>query len=112
MMKDRISHRPSSRAARTKRSERRNKPMETSQCTQLPTTARDVAAHGLPSGRLRLLIIGDGSVATYPLPDSGDVSFGRAETNDVQIEDASISRRHAVLHVGVQVTLEDLGSTN
>ncbi|MEW5852804.1 MAG: sigma 54-interacting transcriptional regulator [Myxococcota bacterium] len=61
---------------------------------------------------LRLLVIGDGVVATHPLPREGDVVIGRAQDVDVQVDDASISRRHAVLHLGGSIRLEDLGSAN
>jgi two-component system, NtrC family, response regulator AtoC len=63
--------------------------------------------------RYVLLVIGEGTVATHPLPDSGRVSIGRAPTNDVMIDDPSISRKHAVLHLGPSgVRIEDLGSAN
>ncbi len=59
-------------------------------------------------------MIGEGTaVATHPLPDSGRVSIGRAPGNDIIIDDPSISRRHAILHLaGGAVRIEDLGSAN
>jgi two-component system, NtrC family, response regulator AtoC len=64
-------------------------------------------------GRFRLLIVADTEVlATHMLPDSGSVTIGRDPDNTIQIEHDSISRRHAVLHVGRVITIEDLGSSN
>ena len=40
------------------------------------------------SQRLCLLIIGDGFVATYPLPDSGDLIIGRSDEADIAISSA------------------------
>ncbi|KYF53572.1 Fis family transcriptional regulator, partial [Sorangium cellulosum] len=53
----------------------------------------------------------DGVVA-HPLPESGSVSIGRASDNDICINHRSVSRRHAILHVGPQLRIEDLGGTN
>jgi hypothetical protein len=61
---------------------------------------------------LTLRVVGDGVFATYPLPASGEVVLGRSEKADVVIEDPSISRRHAILHIGPTLTVEDLGSAN
>jgi len=63
--------------------------------------------------RYVLLVIGEGTVATHPLPDEGRVTIGRAPGNDVIVDDPSISRRHAILHLGPSgVRIEDLGSAN
>ena len=59
-----------------------------------------------------LLVIGDQTKATYPLPDVGTVSIGRAQGNDVTVDDPAISRRHAILHLGPTIRVEDLGSAN
>src|SRR6266404_7831678 len=69
---------------------------------------------GEPSGpgRLRLLVLKGGVTATHALPDQGCVAIGRGEGVDIQIDDPSISRQHARLHLGVPLRLEDLGSAN
>jgi len=59
-----------------------------------------------------LLVMGDQIVNTHALPESGRVTIGRAIQNDVSIDDPSISRRHAVLHIGSTIRIEDLGSAN
>lgn len=48
----------------------------------------------------------------YPLPLVGKVRLGRADDNEVRIEEASVSRHHAVLHLEPAPWLEDLGGSN
>jgi transcriptional regulator with PAS, ATPase and Fis domain len=60
----------------------------------------------------RILVFWDGGSASRQLPARGSVSFGRSTECDVSIEHASVSRRHAVLHVGADLRIEDLGSSN
>src|SRR5206468_12156800 len=43
---------------------------------------------------------------------SGDVVIGRGANVDIRIDDPSISRRHAILHVGSPCRIEDVGSVN
>ena len=63
--------------------------------------------------RYRLLVLGDNVIAAiHVLPESGSVAIGRATDNAIQIDDESISRRHAVLRVGATITIEDLQSSN
>ncbi|AUX35994.1 uncharacterized protein SOCE836_081980 [Sorangium cellulosum] len=61
---------------------------------------------------LRLAIVAGSTIAFAPLPPRGCVVLGRDEGCDVRIEDRSVSRRHAVLHVGPPLRIEDLGSAN
>jgi two-component system response regulator AtoC len=62
--------------------------------------------------RLCLVVVGESTFCTQPLPESGHVTIGRAETNDVRIDDPSVSREHAILHVEDGLWIEDLGSAN
>jgi two-component system response regulator AtoC len=65
------------------------------------------------SGRFRLLVVDDTEIlGTHPLPESGSVTIGRGSDNNVQIDHDSISRRHAVLHIGRVITIEDTNSSN
>jgi two-component system, NtrC family, response regulator AtoC len=64
------------------------------------------------AARLELAVFAGDTVAAHPLPKSGQVTLGRATDNDIPIEDASVSRRHAVLHIGPPLEIEDLGSAN
>ena len=61
-----------------------------------------------------LLVLGskEGSCASFPLPDQGTVTIGRSRDTEVRIDDTSISRRHALLHIGADIEVEDLGSAN
>ena len=63
-------------------------------------------------GQLQLVVFGNGTFATHPLPDGGVLTIGRGTNCDVAIDDESISRRHAILKVGKPLTIEDLGSAN
>jgi transcriptional regulator with GAF, ATPase, and Fis domain len=76
------------------------------------STALEFATTDGERRSLCLLVIGDGFVSTFPLPASGDLVIGRADSADVAIEVPSISRRHALLHVGSTIAIEDLGSVN
>jgi transcriptional regulator with GAF, ATPase, and Fis domain len=62
--------------------------------------------------RYVLLVVADGKFATHPLPDHGKVVIGRSQSSDVRIDDPSISRHHAALHIGDEIRVEDLGSAN
>ncbi|WP_437683440.1 sigma 54-interacting transcriptional regulator [Sorangium sp. So ce131] len=74
---------------------------------------------GFPGGQargsgaaLQLAIVAGSTIAFAPLPPRGAVVLGRDEGCDVRIDDRSVSRRHAVLHVGPTLRIEDLGSAN
>ena len=69
--------------------------------------------------RLELVIVGRNAFVRHPLPSHGILEIGRGGGVDVRVDDASISRRHARLHVtGVggldtmRLRIEDLGSSN
>ncbi|MDI1484055.1 sigma 54-interacting transcriptional regulator [Polyangium sp. y55x31] len=59
-----------------------------------------------------LLIHAGEGIQPHPLPASGRLVLGRAPDVDIRIEDASVSRRHAILHLGRVIRIEDLGSAN
>lgn len=65
----------------------------------------------LPS-QLQVMVIGNGTFATHTIHDVAKVTIGRSSACDVAVNDESISRRHAILHVGETVTIEDVGSAN
>ncbi|HEV7555465.1 MAG TPA: sigma 54-interacting transcriptional regulator, partial [Kofleriaceae bacterium] len=64
------------------------------------------------STQLLLLVVGDGVYATETLPNTGTVVIGRAADSDVCVDDSSISRSHAILHLDPPLRIEDLGSAN
>ena len=51
-------------------------------------------------------------VYTVALPDSGDVTVGRGDECDVRLNDAKVSRLHAIIRVGQPFRFMDQGSTN
>ena len=58
-------------------------------------------------------MIGSGdNVTTHLLPAEGTLTLGRAPDASILIEDSSVSRLHARLHVGAVIRVEDLGSAN
>ena len=63
---------------------------------------------------LCLLVVGGpgGAIVKHPLPPSGTVVIGRSTDADVVIRETWISRRHAALHLGATLELEDLGGSN
>src|SRR5258708_2827199 len=62
--------------------------------------------------RLYLLVFGEGPPATHPLPSMGKVTIGRGSDCNIQIDIPSVSRSHAILHIGPQLRFEDLSSAN
>jgi two-component system, NtrC family, response regulator AtoC len=58
-------------------------------------------------------MVGSGqNVTTHMLPEEGTLTLGRAPDATIRVEDASVSRLHARLHVGAVIRVEDLGSAN
>src|SRR5262245_17222005 len=65
------------------------------------------------AGGLQLhVLLRTAPAAIHPLPPQGALLIGRSSSAAVCVEDTSVSRRHAVLHVGAQLSIEDLGSAN
>jgi DNA-binding NtrC family response regulator len=71
---------------------------------------REMVSDG--GARLQLAVFSGEDASVYPLPSTGKVTLGRAEDNDVRIDNRSVSRKHAVLHVGPPLCVEDLGGSN
>jgi transcriptional regulator with AAA-type ATPase domain len=61
---------------------------------------------------LSLLVTTDERLVRVLVPARRRIVLGRAEGCDVRIDDGSVSRRHAVLHLATRVAIEDLGSAN
>jgi two-component system response regulator AtoC len=62
--------------------------------------------------QLQMVVIGNGILASHPLPTASAYTIGRSTQCEIPVDDASISRRHALLHIGDTVMIEDLGSVN
>jgi hypothetical protein len=60
----------------------------------------------------RLLVSIGAEVESHALPKLGPVTLGRTDDNSISIPSEAISRRHAVLTMGPQFFLTDLGSRN
>jgi two-component system, NtrC family, response regulator AtoC len=63
-------------------------------------------------GALCLVITAVGIFRTHPLPDEGDVTIGRGSANGIRVDHRSVSRQHAILHIGKTLEIEDLDSAN
>ncbi len=62
--------------------------------------------------RLELLISAADGVRLVPLLKGTSPVIGRTGDADIVVSDPSISRRHARLHIGSKIEIEDLGSLN
>src|SRR5262245_56996304 len=74
-------------------------------------TAGPQDAELAPKG-LNLRAVGESFAAWHALPRSGLVLLGRSAEADISLDHPSVSRRHARIHVGPPLTIEDLGSAN
>jgi DNA-binding NtrC family response regulator len=61
---------------------------------------------------IALLVRCAAGVAVCPVRDASGVTLGRSPECDVLIDDGSVSRRHALLRLAPEPTIEDLGSRN
>ncbi len=61
---------------------------------------------------LALRVVGENLVDLFALPKAGDIVIGRGVEADIRIDDASISRKHAMLSIGTKMRIKDLGSAN
>ena len=61
---------------------------------------------------LKLVVVSQAAFAGYALPAQGAIVLGRSESCDLRIDDPSITRKHARLHLGDGIAVEDLGSVN
>jgi len=62
--------------------------------------------------RYELVIAIGEELRVVDLGARGEVVLGRDPGNDVQLDHPSVSRRHARLQIGAQLTAQDLGSAN
>lgn len=69
-------------------------------------------AKGDASSAPRLSAFWDGGSLSRVLPATGTLTIGRSSTCDVRIDHTSVSRKHAVLHLGAINKIEDTGSAN
>lgn len=77
------------------------------------TSARDDTTHStptLPARGLQLRVVTTQGTHLLPLPGRGAVEIGRSEDADVRIDDRSVSRRHATLHLGERIGSKTTGA--
>ena len=72
----------------------------------------DVRSDAERENQPRISAFWDGGSLTRPLPASGTLTIGRSTSCDVRIDHSSVSRKHAVLHLGAITKVEDAGSQN
>jgi DNA-binding NtrC family response regulator len=71
-----------------------------------------VAEQSAAAAGLRLYATGAHAATSHALPASGALTIGRGTDCDIAIDDTSVSRLHAVLHLGPVIEIEDRGSHN
>jgi two-component system response regulator AtoC len=71
----------------------------------------DLAVGDAEAG-FHLLVMSRDVFATHPLPATGTLTIGRSASADIQLQDPLTSRKHARLHLGETIVVEDLGSAN
>ncbi len=67
---------------------------------------------GATSAPLKLTVLSDAGPRRFVIPAGTTVLIGRTDASEIDLQDASVSRRHALLHAGSTPLLEDLGSYN
>jgi DNA-binding NtrC family response regulator len=66
----------------------------------------------VPADTYQLAVFSGADLRTFDLPAAGEVTIGRGEASTVRIEDPSVSRQHAVLHLGERLEIEDVSGGN
>jgi DNA-binding NtrC family response regulator len=66
----------------------------------------------MPEGPLELVVIDGPRREALPLGERASVVIGRGKECDIVLNDPSISRRHAVLRLAGELSIEDVGSSN
>jgi DNA-binding NtrC family response regulator len=70
-------------------------------------------ADNIPAtNRISLRVFGEGLFEVHSLPSEGEVTLGRSAQAKIRIDHPSVSRLHAILHIGNHITVEDAGSAN
>jgi len=67
---------------------------------------------GATPGHSCLFVVAGGTPGRHRLPEDGSLVLGRSTEADLVLPDRGVSRRHAVVHCGSALTIEDLGSAN
>jgi transcriptional regulator with GAF, ATPase, and Fis domain len=78
---------------------------------ELVTTPLGLIADGTSAHAQLHVALGE-NVSVVAIAKGATITIGRSATADVRIEDGSVSRKHAQLHVTATPTVMDLGSQN
>jgi two-component system, NtrC family, response regulator AtoC len=62
--------------------------------------------------QLCVIVVTDRVCSTHQLPERGQLTIGRSPSCDISIDQPSISRQHAILHLEPSLRVQDLGSAN
>ena len=60
----------------------------------------------------QLVVFSREEIRAFDLPASGEVTIGRDSASSIPIDDPAVSRRHAILRLGAELEIEDLGGAN
>jgi two-component system response regulator AtoC len=80
--------------------------------SQLPTERLKSNPPSSRPNRWRLVVVSEEGSSSHALPKTGSVTLGRDDAAEIRLDDISASRRHATLHLGEQVSIQDLGGSN
>jgi two-component system response regulator AtoC len=80
--------------------------------TVVPSLAVAAALAASSEETLSVLVLSNSFIASYSLPDVGEVTIGRSNSVEVYVDDPLVSRRHAILAMAPRLTIRDLGSSN
>ena len=78
----------------------------------MPAEVETKVGDELAAERLEIAVFDGDRVTTIPLPLTGSLTIGRMEGNDIRLDNAAVSRRHAIFHVGPPLAIQDLGGSN
>ncbi len=84
-----------------------------SQCWSAPEVAARIVPRVTTEATheaLQIAVFAGDAVAVYALTAGAALTVGRADDNDVCLDDPAMSRRHAIIHAGPPPTIEDLGA--
>jgi pSer/pThr/pTyr-binding forkhead associated (FHA) protein len=70
------------------------------------------ATPAVVGGAFQAVVVSASILQVIPLPRSGSLTIGRYHASAIAIDDDTISRFHAVLHIGPPFEIEDVGSAN
>jgi hypothetical protein len=86
----------------------------TTLCGALRDPPPETVIAGFPDEKVPSLraVAGKYQGSEFALPPGKTISIGRASDADIVLVEESVSRRHALITIGKELILEDLGTTN